>query len=488
MKKPIKLRRELGDQLIVLDQSGTLGVGGEATVYTVPQDGSLAAKVYRKPTDERSRKLSVMLSHPPIDSSGAQTGFSIAWPVDLLRTGDRKRRVIGFLMPRMDGLSPLIDVYTTHTRLRQRPGFNLRSLLRPAYNLAAAVGTVHAGGYVIGDLSHTNVFVSDDASVTLIDADSFQVRDPQTGEDFRCPVFTPEFTPPELQGDALMLVDRTPEHDRFGLAVLIFQLLMEGGHPFAGRFLGEGELPEITERIAAGHFPYGVGRQVPYRPPTVALSYEILAPGLQRLFIQCFEEGHENPQARPTPQAWQDALLQAEHSLVACRANGQHWYGGHLSACPWCERATQLGGRDPFPSQEAVQSGLHLRTTPVPQTLSPGWTAPWQAQQQRPVIATSLGIPPDSRVWAGLASTLWVGVPAVWAVGAFTVPSILLILSAIAAALYLMTAAIVPMALLSSDWRSAVRLARGSRWMVISSLGVVGGPALIGLIYLFTLA
>ena len=86
-----------------------------------------------------------------------------------------------------------------------------------------------------------------------------------------------------------------------------------------------------------------------------------------------------------------------------------------------------------------------------------------------------------------MASTLWVGVPAVWAVAAFTLPSILLILSAIAAALYLMTAAIVLMALLSSDWRSAVRLARGSRWMVISSLGVVGGPALIGLISLFIL-
>jgi len=34
---------------------------------------------------------------------------------------------------------------------------------------------------------------------------------------------------------------------------------------------------------------------------------------------------------------------------VNCGANELHKYGGHLAACPWCERKQLLGGRDPFP-------------------------------------------------------------------------------------------------------------------------------------------
>ena len=83
--------------------------------------------------------------------------------------------------------------------------------------------------------------------------------------------------------------------------------------------------------------------------------------------------------------------------------------------------------------------------------------------------------------------TLWLGVPAVWAVAAVAVPSMLVGLSVAAVILYLMSAGIGPMAILSSDWRSALRMARGSRWLMTSGLGVVGGPALIGLISLFTL-
>ncbi len=83
--------------------------------------------------------------------------------------------------------------------------------------------------------------------------------------------------------------------------------------------------------------------------------------------------------------------------------------------------------------------------------------------------------------------TLWVAVPAVWAVAAVAVPSMLFILSALAVILYLMTAAIVPMALFSSGWRNALKMGRGSRWMVTSGLGVIGGPALIALIALFTI-
>lgn len=356
----MRLQRLSDGQRILLDTNAPLGAGGEARIYAVPPDETFAAKIYHKPNDETARKLGVMLANPPEDAAASEQ-LLIAWPVDLLRTLDIQRRVVGYLMPRVSGMHPLFEFYNPLTRRQQHPLSNTLYLHRTARNLAAAVRALHARGYVIGDINESNILVTDTALVTLVDTDSFQVRDPQSGAVYRCPVGKPEFTPPELQGKTFVQMDRTPEHDLFGLAVLIFLLLMEGTHPFAGVYQGADEPPSYDARILAGHFPYG-SRRAPYKPMPAAPPFEMLHPTLRQLFRRCFEDGHANPQARPDAQTWQTALAEAEAALVTCAANAQHRYGDHLSVCPWCERTKQLGGRDPFPSLSAVQQGQHLKS------------------------------------------------------------------------------------------------------------------------------
>jgi hypothetical protein len=346
-------------QRLTLDPTATLGAGGEAYIYTLPQDSSLVAKVYRTPDKVPARKLAVMITHPPADPMMEQGHISLAWPVALLSAVDGRQQVIGFLMPRVTGMRPLIACYNPARRRQQWPLFNYRYLLRTAYNLAAAVRTLHARGYVIGDVNESNILVTDTALVTLVDTDSFQVREPHNGVVYRCPVGKPEFTPPELQHCPFAQVDRAPEHDLFGIAVLIFQLLMEGTHPFAGVYQGRGDPPPYEARIAAGHFPYSRGRRAPYRPKPSAPSYDTLPPTLQDMFVRCFETGHARPQARPDAHTWQRALQEVEQNLAVCSANDQHLYSRHLRACPWCARAQRLGGRDPFPSRQAVQHHQH---------------------------------------------------------------------------------------------------------------------------------
>jgi DNA-binding helix-hairpin-helix protein with protein kinase domain len=245
----------------------------------VQHDSALVAKIYHRPTESHTRKLGVMLANPPIDPETTQQHSLIAWPLDLLHTDDGNRRVVGFLMQRVSGMSPIIDFYHPRTRRRQRPWFDYSRLHLTARNIAAAMHALHNRGYVIGDVNESNILVADNARVTLVDTDSFQVRELHNGVVYRCPVGKPEFTPPELQGRNFASIDRALEHDLFGLAVLIFQLLMEGTHPFAGRFQGGGDPPPYAERIAAGHFPYGRQR-VPYAPPTNAPPFDILHPTL----------------------------------------------------------------------------------------------------------------------------------------------------------------------------------------------------------------
>jgi formylglycine-generating enzyme required for sulfatase activity len=169
----------------------------------------------------------------------------------------------------------------------------------------------------------------------------------------------PEFTPPELHGKDFALLERTRQHDSFGLAVLLFQLLMEGTHPFDGVYPKGTEPLELENRIAAGHFPHGNLGRCPMRPKPIAPPFEMLDPALQRLFLQCFVNGHAHPIERPDAGTWRSALAQAAQTLRRCLVNPQHRYWGHM-ACPWCERTGQLGGMDPFPSVQAVKKRQHL--------------------------------------------------------------------------------------------------------------------------------
>jgi hypothetical protein len=338
---------------ITLIETQVLGTGGQARVFPVEGHPEWAAKVYHKPDFRHATKLAVMVANPPEDPMAARGHASIAWPLDLLV--DSGGSVAGFLMPRVNGTRPIIDYFNPKTRRKACPGFNYFYLLRTARNLAAALHAIHSRGYVVGDLNDANILVSQTALVTLVDTDSFQVQDSQSGECYRCPVGRLEYSAPEVlarvsQGLSFASLDRKAEQDLFGLAVLLFQLLMEGTHPFAGVYLGAADAPTYSERILAGHFAYYQGQEKPYQPAPLAPPFELLHPFLQQTFMECFVEGQKQPGARHGAMAWVRLLDEVAREVVYCQANGQHAYWPHLKSCPWCERKARLGGRDPFPA------------------------------------------------------------------------------------------------------------------------------------------
>lgn len=349
-----------------------LGGGGEGVIYRVRGERALAAKVYHNPTAEQGDKLLAMFKHPPDDPMHDIGHASIAWPVDLL-TSPETNEIVGFLMPFASDTFRAMDLFVPRSRLEKCPLFTYQYLHRTARNIAAAMDALHAAGVVVGDVNESNMLVTREALATLVDTDSFQIRD-SSGKLYRCGVGKPEFTPPELQGFNLREVNRTPEHDRFGLAALIFQLLMEGAHPFSGQYHGEGDPPSIEARIKAGEFPFG-NASGSYSPPPNAPSFDILNPALCELFITCFQTGHVNPGKRPSASQWYMALQAAESDLKKCRKNSQHRYGAHLKRCPWCERAEKLGGRDYFPSRLALTTGAHLKKPALKQAPLPAVAA-----------------------------------------------------------------------------------------------------------------
>src|SRR5262249_59024121 len=153
-------------------------------------------------------------------------------------------------------------------------------------------------------------------------------------------------TPSGCQGQTSRPLVRTPNHDRFGLAVLVFHLLFMGRHPFAGRFLGSGEMP-LEKAIAEFRFVYSAAAGVlQMAPPPHALPLRDVSPELSRLFELAFDRGAEAADARPTAAQWQAALAAFQKQLRTCTNDPGHKIPAHLLECPWC--AVMTGGGPNF--------------------------------------------------------------------------------------------------------------------------------------------
>jgi len=327
--------------------------GGEAVIRRVVGDGRLLAKVFFTDRTAMADKLRAMRDHPPPDPAGVQGHSAIAWPCELLL--DDGKRLIGFLMPYVRDAVPAIDVLNPRRRARTLPDFDRAYLHRAARNLASALAALHAAKVVVGDLNERNVLVTPRALVTLIDADSFQIQRVRPAEIvfYPCPVGRAEYTPPELQGQPFHDTVRLPEHDAFGLAVLLFQLLMAGSHPFRSAWLADGEVPPLEEKIRRGWFPYLERPGVPVAPPPGAPALGTLHPSLVDGFVRAFAHGHADPHRRPTAEEWAYRLEEAEAHLIRCPTG--HAFADHLTACPDCgarrRGAPWIARRSPSPSR-----------------------------------------------------------------------------------------------------------------------------------------
>jgi DNA-binding helix-hairpin-helix protein with protein kinase domain len=306
-----------------------VGSGGEGAVYTVQNRPELVAKVYHAAVDStKAAKLLAMAQ-----ASSRDLLRVAAWPVDVLRL-TRDGRIGGLLMPRIHHAREAHIVYGPKHRQAEFPQADWSFLIWVARNAAAAVDTVHRAGHVIGDVNQKCFLVANDATVKVIDCDSFQIT--RNGRRFPCMVGVPEFTPPELHGKQFEIVERSANHDGFGLAVLIFHLLFMGRHPFVGRFQGHGDMP-LERAIRELRFAYSqtaATKQVvppPHALPLSASSFPV-ASLFERAFGPAGLRGH-----RPTANEWVHALESLAKDLTKCAADSGHKYLKTLPRCPWCE-------------------------------------------------------------------------------------------------------------------------------------------------------
>ena len=303
-----------------------LGEGGEGSVWASPSANDRAVKIYLKPIPAaKAEKLRVMST-----IADANIVSSAAWPLRVVY--NTQHVPVGFEMPKLSGQKPVHDLFGIKSRQHAFPNANWRMLVHAAANLASAFEGLHKRDIVVGDVNSNNVVVQADARVLFIDCDSFQIR--WTNQLFKCDVGVPEYQPPELQGVALGIVDRHISADAFGMAIMIFQLLFLGKHPFMGRLPNNVACPpEISENIARGNYFYDdQATRAGLKPPPASLTLGAVTPTVAGLFQRAFRG---KPNERPNASEWRTALANLEREIISCSVTAAHRYRKGIS-CPWC--------------------------------------------------------------------------------------------------------------------------------------------------------
>ncbi|MER6121842.1 hypothetical protein ABT173_03910 [Streptomyces sp. NPDC001795] len=315
--------------------------GGQAAVFPVEGDDTIVVKLYReRPGPDQERRLTRMLTMSPLAArpTDANQPPELAWPTALARGPEGG--FLGYAMRRFGEPHhvQLIGLFTRSQRLRLfQDRADWRFLLGVAWNLAFMTARMHYDDLVIGDFSSSNVVVDANGFVTFLDCDSIAFTDPVTGETFPCLMHTTDYSSPERQAGGAA----TRASDDFALAVLIYQLLTAGNHPFGGVPHDSASESTVKDNIAAS-VSYVVRPEL-VTIPRGTLDPSVLPPGLLTLARAAFGPGVHTPAARPQAQDWLRALDQERRQVRVCQNRPLHAYGAHLPTCPWCVRAALVG-------------------------------------------------------------------------------------------------------------------------------------------------
>ena len=199
------------------------GMGGTyAKIYADNGDFSgQLVKLYRAAAygDSHLNKLQSLRSvgqRPPVRE------LPLAMPLELLYC---PQGCAGYVMNRCPG--ELLRVFVRETE-RDWEGHDLAEIFRRLFLILLELHTAHI---LINDLSYNNILIDESDRVSLVDCDSFQIRNYPGGG------VTPFYCHREIDLDECYNVLREPRHEYFALAVLLYQCL----------FLSENPLTQIQD-------------------------------------------------------------------------------------------------------------------------------------------------------------------------------------------------------------------------------------------------
>lgn len=268
-----------------IDYSDRVGSGGTAEVYRVKSSPDIVAKIYNDPRKANFHKVREIASR----LKGSDPIGTLAVPLELVVGPSGP---IGFTQryfPKSDYLE--LDHWIEGALKKQRSihQCSLSFRIQILHTLASTIARLHDRHIAIVDLKPSNVLVERrSGSIALVDCDAFCVL----SEEDRILFPAQEVTTGYCSGDALrkgkLPSELSYEQDSFAFAVIAFQLLNNGIHPYQGIVKsadGEFNLDGLTK---AGDYPYGRIQPAAVSPLRVSIHDtfpDILREAFDRSFV-----------------------------------------------------------------------------------------------------------------------------------------------------------------------------------------------------------
>ncbi|MFT3806316.1 hypothetical protein [Arenimonas sp.] len=367
--------------------------GGAGSVYRLQGSAGEVAKIYHAHVDHAhyERKIEAMLKlspRLPDLSDGGRSYVQIAWPEATLR--DKQGKFLGFLMPAVDvrATSELECILQERQARSLNLPTGLGAKITLAANLSAVIAELHAQRHYVVDLKPVNLrFYPQSLYMAMLDCDGFSIQG--QGERFAAPQITPDYLAPEFQIKALTPAGEE-QQDRFALAVVVFQLLNFGLHPYSGRPMSDALATDIPGRIRQRAYAYGL-RANAYQQPNLSSGHQAMPMDLRTLFDRAFAGADAG---RPAASEWRSLLTsyaqRTNQRLILCKRDAEHQhYAGQT--CAACERAALLAKAKAAPRPRPTATRMPpLRTRP-----NPFARPPTRTPANRPVPTTMRGpLPP----------------------------------------------------------------------------------------------
>jgi hypothetical protein len=366
-----------------------IGEDGAASLYGLPEPRPLVAKIYHEGIDMalRERRVQAMLDRPPDLPDVLDDGerhVRIAWPDAMLR--DEEDRFVGYLMPAIDMLATSELEWLLQERQARAAGLllPLGARLQLAANLATAIAALHERGHRVVGLSPAMLrFHAPSLNIAIPDVDGFSIQ----GDNERFPAegVVADYLAPEFQ-DKPIPAQGEEAQDLFALAVVIFQMLNFGIHPFSGRSKHDDVPADIPGRIARRCYPYGATANPDVEPDRFS-GHWAMPEDLQILFDQSFAG---DGVARPSAGQWSTLLqiyaMPSNQCLHLCEKNAAHQYfvGLPCAACARTELLIQSANASGMALDADEEEDTALQAFGTPETVAPPPSMEWQVTQPLP--------------------------------------------------------------------------------------------------------
>lgn len=345
-KKKHLVLDEYGAEYIL---TGELKAGGQGVVWTTNHHNTLVKTSNQKDRQKRKR----WGDHIRWILRQDLEGFSIASPKALIT-----KPVPGYVMELMDGLHALEkDMQRNLDALSNGEGLQgflntggLRRRLLLLSELAGTLANLHGKGLAYGDLSPSNVYVSEsigDSRLWLIDCDNICTNERAGWEH----LYTPGYGAPEVVRGESGVNSLT---DAWSFAVIAYQLLTSN-HPLIGELVDEGgdfdgiedfddlSPEELQDKAFSGEIPWICDPEDDRNAAEGGIPMRMVAsPQMQTLFHRTFEQGRNSAWDRPTMAEWRSAIDEAVALTMDCHNSECRSTFIRSKNCPFCKSEASI--------------------------------------------------------------------------------------------------------------------------------------------------